>query len=209
MKSCIKDVEGHLLFTVYPWYLLLPLMLWKLSESVSIACFLLFAVFFRNPTRRPFLNDDINILSPADGTVLQVFDDKQGHWVIAIFLSILDVHVQYAPTNGKIISQHYTKGRFNPAYMMEKSQYNERLQTDILRPDGDVISVVQIAGQLAQRIDSFVKIGDNVSKGCRLGMIKFSSRVDLIVPQRSYELMLGIKAGDHVSAGITPLFRRI
>jgi phosphatidylserine decarboxylase len=146
------------------------------------------------------------LTSPADGIILSIIE-TDNNIQIAIFLSILDVHVQYSPCDGTIVAQRYKTGEFHPAYIMKKSRYNERMETDIMTADGNMITVIQIAGQLANRIETFVHKGMMVSRGCRLGIIKFGSRVDLIVPKNKYMLPKNIAIGKYVTAGETVLFK--
>lgn len=171
---------------------------------MAIATATAFFVFFRNPDRLFPANPKF-LTSPADGVVLDVSTDAR-RIRLSIFLSVFDVHVQYAPCDGQVIAQRYKRGQFNPAYIAKKSAYNERLETDILTKHGDVITVVQIAGQFANRIDTFVGKGLQVSRGCRLGLIKFGSRVDLIVPNDKYTLAKNISPGSRVIGGETVLF---
>lgn len=208
--NCNKDADNdvHLLMSKYTRYLLLPLMLWVFDRKIALLCTVSLFIFFRSPDRRVFhTKEEDSIVSPADGIVLNVSRDSN-NVVVSIFLSVFDVHVQYAPINGTIVKQRYVKGRFHPAYILEKSDYNERMYTDLMTSDGHIVSVVQIAGQVANRIESFVKPGDVVSKGCRLGIIKFGSRVDIKVPSDIYVLNGTLKKGDQVWAGITRLFQR-
>lgn len=195
----------HLLFSRYPRFLLLSLALFKVNTTVAIVYLVTLFIFFRNPDRVSLIHSSDEVVAAADGTILEIHDDGKTIRVCT-FLSLLDVHVQYAPVDGIVIRQTHKPGEFHPAYIMEKSLYNERLTTDILCNNGqDVISVVQIAGQLAQRIDSFISQGQQVTKGCKFGMILFGSRVDVIVPSGRYVPL--VKKGQHVAAGITTMFK--
>jgi len=205
--SCELQTDVHLLLTRYRRYLILPLLLFKVNQTSAYAVLLILFLFFRSPDR--VFKDQTrseDITSPADGTILDIKRHDNGNIVISTFLSVFDVHVQYSPTNGTIVSQQYVKGQFNPAYLMEKSQYNERLKSDILTSNGKIISVIQIAGQIANRIDSYVKPGSLVRKGCRLGMIMFGSRVDIIVQEKDFTLAKDVHIGTYVFAGHTTLF---
>lgn len=197
----------HLIIDRYPQYLILPMMLWNVHKHSALLMLVCFFLFFRNPNRVSDSKDD-DVTSPADGRIMKVTNDGK-HITIATFLSVFDVHVQYSPTHGKIHKQYYVKGKFNPAYMLEKSEYNERLRTDIMTRRGSIITVIQIAGQIARRIDSFVKQGETVERGCRLGMIRFGSRVDIVVPVSEYRLNDGIRTGMYIWGGETILCKRV
>jgi len=177
-------------------------MLYNIHPTTAAVTFVAMVLFFRSPDRLPReVNNFSNVYSPADGHVLDIISTPDAER-ISIFLSVFDVHVQYSPINGTVVKQEYIKGQFHPAYLTEKSKYNERLLTHIRRSDGKIVTVMQIAGQIANRIESFVRPGDVVSTGCRLGIIKFGSRVDIIVPKGAKTHM---RIGDYVTAGDTVL----
>jgi phosphatidylserine decarboxylase len=116
---------------------------------------------------------------------------------VAIFLNIFDCHIQWFPINGIVKSVVHKKGRFHPAYMLNKSNYNERTETIIYIPEiNDVIKVLQIAGQLARRIVTNVRPNVYVQRGDQLGMIKLGSRVDLFIPHNHVKLF--INTGDRL-----------
>jgi phosphatidylserine decarboxylase len=152
--------------------------------------FLLF--FFRPAGISPAFKSSPSIIhSPAQGTI-QAIVKGPTETQISIYLSPLDVHVQYAPTNAKVLEQSYEPGTFHAAKFFEKSQYNERMTTTFMTADGP-IKVRQIAGQLARRIESFVQPGQQLSAGEPFGMIKLGSRVDIILPSGAVPL---VKEGD-------------
>jgi len=154
-------------------------------------------VFFRDPERN-VQQDEKLILSPADGTVLNIVKagDQQ---TIEIFMSPLNVHVQRAPVSGTVSSIKYKKGAFLPAYVPKASELNEQniitLKNSVLTMD-----VKQIAGVMVRRIVSYVKQGDTVFQGQRIGMIKFGSQVDITFPE-SVEVKVKLK--QKVKAGLT------
>ncbi len=166
----------------------------KLFAALAILglCFLLF--FFRPAgIGSTFQASPETVYSPAQGTI-QAIVKGPTETQISIYLSPLDVHVQYAPTNGKILEQSYKKGTFHMAKFFEKSQYNERMETTFMTPNGP-IRVAQIAGQLARRIESFVQPGQQLAAGEPFGMIKLGSRVDIFLPAGAVPL---VKEGDAV-----------
>ena len=172
------------------------------------AAFLLFSLyFFRDPDR--ILPEANNIvLSPADGKVLfvkEVIDNKFINGKakqVSIFMSPLDVHVNRIPITGKLEYLQYHKGNYIVAFDDKASETNERAEFGISSEYGKVF-FTQVAGFIARRIVYEIKEGDSVKIGERFGMIKFGSRVDVVVPFSWNER---IKAGDHVTGGKSILF---
>lgn len=137
------------------------------------------AFFFRNPKREIPL-DPRAIVSPADGKVVKV--ERVGNVTkLSIFLSIFDVHVNRSPIAGRIEAIDYRKGRFRPAFNQTASVDNER--NVIMVSQGNVkVVLTQIAGIVARRIVCWKRVGDMVSKGELIGLIRFGSRVDVLFP---------------------------
>lgn len=172
--------------------------------------FLLLAVFmayfFRDPARQVPEGDPNVIVSPADGKVTLVKElsaEASSAKLVSIFLSPLDVHINRAPIAGKVTDVSYAKGKFLMATDRNASLVNEQ---NVLTIQGDRITVVckQIAGILARRIICWKKEGDLVQLGERFGLIKFSSRTDLIVPGNVEVL---VSEGMRVKGGITVIGR--
>lgn len=163
--------------------------------------------FFRDPERTPPLMDNV-VVSPADGHVIlvkEVIENrfiKEKAWQISIFMSPLNVHVNRIPINGKIDYLNYIKGEYLVASNDKASEKNERSEFGITNKYGKIF-FTQVAGYVARRIIYELKIGDNVKMGERFGMIKFGSRVDVIVP---YSWIPKVQNGDNVTAGETVLF---
>ncbi|HEV2799286.1 MAG TPA: phosphatidylserine decarboxylase family protein [Pyrinomonadaceae bacterium] len=178
------------------WYVAVPLFL--------LALFM--AYFFRDPERTALSEQDI-IVSPADGRVTRVTrvvpDDAQSPQVVSIFLSVFDVHVNRAPIAGEIVDVAYTKGRFMIATREEASIVNEQ---NALTIRGERMTIVckQIAGVLARRIVCWKRKGEMVNLGERFGLIKFSSRTDLILPP---EVEISVRVGDRVRGGASVIGR--
>jgi phosphatidylserine decarboxylase len=154
---------------------------------ISAVLFFFTLCFFRDPIRHlPGGFTDKDIVSPADGRVMliQEIDDslflKSRAKLVAIFLSPLDVHVNRIPLTGKIDYYTYVRGGFSPAYR-ENSADNERTLIGI-SSGGHKLLMKQIAGIVARRIVCTLKNGDIVKAGEKFGMIKFGSRVDLVMP---------------------------
>ena len=142
--------------------------------------------FFRDPERICPNKNNI-VVSPADGKIIKIeninspFTGEQCIY-ISIFMNLFDVHVNRMPITAEIKETHYYPGKFFNASLDKASQYNERC-VYIIEGDEGKFAMVQIAGLIAQRIVSYVDIGDTLKKGERFGMIKFGSRVDLYIPK--------------------------
>lgn len=163
--------------------------------------------FFRDPERKTPEKSNI-VVSPADGRVLfvkEVIDDKflnNKAKMVSIFMSPLNVHVNRIPISGKVDYVKYIQGEYIAAFEDKASERNERNEIGITSPAGKVL-FTQIAGFVARRIVSDLKVGDSVNIGNRFGMIKFGSRVDIIVPE---QWQVKVKKDDNVTAGETILF---
>jgi phosphatidylserine decarboxylase len=163
--------------------------------------------FFRDPERSVPNKSNI-VVSPADGRVLfvkDVIDDKflnSKAKMVSIFMSPLNVHVNRIPISGKVEYVKYIQGEYLAAFEDKASERNERNEIGITSPAGKIL-FTQIAGFVARRIVSDLKVGDSVNIGNRFGMIKFGSRVDIIVPE---QWQVKVKKDDNVTAGETILF---
>jgi phosphatidylserine decarboxylase len=164
------------------------------------------AFFFRDPRRQPPTDSSL-VVAPADGKVTRVrpVEDlgERSATVVSIFLSPLDVHINRAPIAGRITDVSYTRGKFLMATNENASLVNEQ---NALTIEGETITVVckQIAGILARRIVCWKQAGDRVALGERFGLIKFSSRTDVLLPA-SVEVL--IAEGARVKGGTTIIGR--
>lgn len=178
--------------------------------------------FFRDPERVVPQNDTA-IISPADGIVTQIdlvepplelqIDDGSGHAGlpagpvarVSIFMSVFDVHINRTPVGGTVRRVVYIPGRFISAELDKASDENERQHLLVERSDGLKIGFTQIAGLVARRIVPFVKPGDILAKGQRIGLIRFGSRVDVYLPAGTDPaVMIGqtVIAGETIIAAI-------
>ncbi len=177
---------------------------------VPLILALYFTYFFRNPTRHIEKNAAV-ILSPADGTVVDVvnlehdedaFVPGQCNKVI-IFMSVFNVHVNRSPIDGAIKLQKYFCGRFRPAYKDEVGFENEHhligIENSRLR-----ITVKQIAGILARRIVSWVTLDDELKQGDLYGMIRFGSCLEIVMPA---DVEVAVTKGEKVTGGLTVIGR--
>jgi phosphatidylserine decarboxylase len=176
---------------------------WVSLTAIPVLLAAFFLWFFRDPNRTIPRGDGL-IVSPGDGKV------EEAEWIettvgsrfrVSIFLSVVDVHVNRAPISGKVTLVEYRDGQFLNAMNSESAILNE--QTLIIIDDGThSVSFKQIAGLLARRIICDLKTGDTVVCGQRMGMIKFGSRVDVLMPA---DVELRVKQGDRVKAGSSVL----
>ncbi len=184
------------------------LLSWPIPAMVFLI-FTLFAMnFFRDPQRISPEEEGI-ILSPADGKVVEIGEEidpftEEKRIRISIFMNIFNVHVNRSPVSGRVKEIRYIKGKFFNASLDKASSDNERNLILLEDREGRTFTVVQIAGLIARRIVCWVKKGDNLIIGERLGLIKFGSRVDLYLPS-GYEIIT--RVGERVLAGIDILAR--
>lgn len=176
---------------LWGWPLILP--------AVLLAAFFLY--FFRDPERR-ISADPFTVVSPADGRVSLVETTPRGTR-ISIFLSIFDVHVNRAPIAGRVSNVEYRPGRFLNALNSQCAVENEQNRVQLAGLEGSV-EFVQIAGLLARRIVFWHRLGDELRRGQRVGLIKFGSRVDLFLPPAA-ELL--VARGARVRGGSSVLAR--
>ena len=166
---------------------------------------LFMAFFFRDPKRVPPNDPDV-VVSPADGRVTRIeapAAEANAPTLISIFLSPFDVHINRSPIPGKIVDMVYSPGKFLMATKEEASLVNEQ---NALTIQGEKITVVckQIAGILARRVVCWKGKGDQLKLGERFGMIKFSSRTDILLPAN---VKVTVAEGDRVRGGITVIGR--
>ncbi|MDA3886518.1 MAG: phosphatidylserine decarboxylase family protein [Candidatus Delongbacteria bacterium] len=163
--------------------------------------------FFRDPERWPDLEEenDRAIIAPADGKVIKVdkyLDEEyrmEESQRVSIFMSVFNVHVNRYPVKGKVEYVNYKKGKFMAAWNDKASEYNEQAIVGV-NANGNQVTIKQIAGLIATRIVCYADVGDEVEQAQKLGMIKFGSRVDIILPD---ETDIKVKVGDKVKAGET------
>lgn len=171
--------------------------LWLVALPVVLAMFFLW--FFRDPSRKVPDGPGL-IVSPGDGKVEQVewieFPDG-GRLRMTIFLNVFDVHVNRVPVGGVVTLAEHHEGQFMNAMKPESAVHNEQTLITI-DAGGYTVSFKQIAGLLARRIVCNLKVGDRVERGQRMGLIKFGSRVDVLMPA---ETNPRVKVGDRVKGG--------
>jgi phosphatidylserine decarboxylase len=174
---------------------------WQLAAAAAAGLAALVALFFRDPPRDVPRGEGL-IVAPADGTVMQVVRHDGTELDVAatrisIFLSVLDVHVNRAPFQGVVEKIDYRPGTFRLAWREDASAQNEQNVIHLAAPQGRMV-VKQIAGFLARRIVCRVARGQSIDAGERIGIIRFGSRVDLIVPS---DVQVSVRPGERVWGG--------
>jgi phosphatidylserine decarboxylase len=229
----IGGIAGGLVLLIDYFLVDLSIIFVLLAELllIFILVFICIAVrFYRDPERIPIETKNV-ILSPADGKVIYVNEIERGSsltstkgkrrfklyevmatdpppntaYLIGIDMNILNVHVNRSPIGGKIVLQKYIKGNFLSLRRPEAETCNERVTT-IIDNGQFKIAMIQIASRLVRRIVSYLKEGDMVAIGQRIGMIAFGSQVDVAIPQLE-NLKITVKPGDRVRAGVSIVAR--
>jgi len=193
-----------------------------LSEFIAWAWPFLFALwfifaafvfyFFRDPTPNVPADKDV-IISPAHGKIDVIEETDEPEFLqgkcrrVSMFLSPLDVHVQYAPVAGKIAIVRHTPGKYLAAMRTDCSRYNENvfIGLESAEKPGEKIALRLVAGVLARRIIPWVKDGDTVARGERISIIQFGSRCDIYLP---LNWQVAVKVGDKAVGGTTIIARR-
>jgi phosphatidylserine decarboxylase len=189
----------------------ISLIFWVLCFTALAGFFsfltLLVISFFRDPERSSPPGEKA-VLSPADGKIIQVepcWEERllKGPTLkVSIFMSLFNVHVNRIPLSGRIIETSYQAGKFIRANLDKASTTNEQNALLMETPEGTRLLFVQIAGLIARRIVCWVKKGDAVERGCRFGMIRFGSRVDIYLPENT---QMQTQIGQKVLGGQTIL----
>jgi phosphatidylserine decarboxylase len=177
-----------------------------LATSMLFAVLTLFVTFFFRDPERTTPDEPLALISPADGTVLEIdslpsFQHINGPAIkISIFLSVFNVHVNRTPASGVIDYVKYNPGEFFKAFEPKASEKNEQTEIGMTTASGHPVVFKQIAGIIARRIVCTLTEKEEVRAGERIGLIRFGSRMDLIFPQ---EGTVSVKIGDKVVGGET------
>ncbi len=181
----------YLLGSVNQWWSLL----------LTVAAVILFGVilyFFRLPNRMVGQPNSTEILAPADGKVVVIEEVNEEEFFdqkclqVSIFMSPLNVHVNWNPINAQVIYRKHHHGKYLVAWHPKSSLENERTTMVYKTKGGTQILVRQIAGAMARRIVNYLNEGDQVMQGSEMGFIKFGSRLDLLIPS---DVKLHVKLG--------------
>lgn len=181
-----------------------PVWQYLIFMVLILLCFFIL-YFFRDPERT--IPDSTNkIISPADGKVVQIKRTDESEYLkqestrISIFLSPLNVHVNRIPLSGKLEYLKYYPGKYLMAWEDHASEENERAHFGVLHESGTKVLFKQITGFLARRIVYHLKEGETVTAGERFGIMKFGSRMDILVPGN---VSINVQVGDTTTAGET------
>ena len=168
-----------------------------LCATLTILGLILF--FFRNPVKRPRFAVEEGVVAPADGTVVAIEKVMESEYYneeriqLSIFMSVFNVHKNFFPISGEVMYYKHHNGNFNRAVLPKSSSENERSSIVLKRKDGVEILFRQVAGAMARRIVSYVKVGQSVEQAHEMGFIKFGSRVDVYLP---LDADVKVKLGD-------------
>ena len=207
-RNIMIAAEGYpFILTLVAISICFSLLGWFWIASLFYIGTIFVAWFFRNPERAAPYDEGI-IVSPADGRILKIEEVEEKSLLcgrfrkISIFMNIFDVHVNRIPYSGRVEIIQYHKGRFLSADLDKASDLNEKNTILVRTKEGFGILIIQIAGLIARRIVCWIRTGMDVHKGERFGLIRFGSRVEVILPIQS---RITVKEGDRVKAGKTPI----
>ena len=188
------------------WMFIRPAVIPAVFSSVCGVFYLFVVNFFRSP-RRTFRGERENVVvSSVDGTVValeEVFEPevlRRKVRMLSVFMSVLNVHANWFPVDGKVLLVRHHSGRFLSAYLPKASIENERSTVLIRANNGQEILVRQIAGAVASRIVTYAEPGERANIEDHMGFIKFGSRVDIYLP---LDAKVKVKIGDKTVGGIT------
>lgn len=171
---------------------------WILPAALSALSLLVYSFvfnFFRCPARRYKGPRKGMVISSVDGKVVVVERTMEREFIggealqISVFMSPLNVHANWVPVEGRIAYVRHHSGRFYSAWLPKTSTENERSTIGIVTPDGQRVTVRQVAGAMARRIVTYARVGDEAEFDEHLGFIKFGSRVDIYLPVNSIPLV--------------------
>ncbi|MEN2986103.1 MAG: phosphatidylserine decarboxylase family protein [Thermodesulfovibrionaceae bacterium] len=196
-KEVLPYLAGSLFLSFFFYLLWL-----KIPAIFGLIASAFFIYFFRDPDRTPPSEPNV-VVSPADGKIIKI-SEKSGicgdkYKEISIFMSPLDVHVNRIPFDGVVEKVIYTPGKFFSAFRGKAYRENENIKIILKTEYGNII-LRQVAGSIARRAVCWVKEGEILKKGERFGMIKFSSRVDICLPE-TFKIL--VKQNQKVKAGQT------
>jgi phosphatidylserine decarboxylase len=180
-----------------------------ISCTIILVAFLLFILSFFRVPKRVFHKDPSAVIAPADGKVVVIEEMHDGEYFkdrrlqVSIFMSPLNVHVNWCPIAGEVVYGKYHPGKYLVAWDPKSSTENER-HSVVIRNEGTTLLVKQIAGALARRIVNYLEPGSKVVQNGELGFIKFGSRVDILLPPGT---PVNVSLGDRVTGGVTVIAR--
>ena len=204
--------EGYpVIGTTFAVLALLSVGIWFMPLFLYVKYFLFFGFFvllswtiyfFRYPERSVNKGDN-SVLSTADGKIVVIeevheeeyFNEKR--LMISVFMSPMNVHINWYPFNGEVKYAKYHPGRYFIAYNPKSSEHNERTSVVVEKEEGKDVLIRQVAGVMARRVVCYSKKGDKVNQGDEMGMIKFGSRIDFFLP---LDVKINVEMGQKVTA---------
>ena len=199
-----------LVINIPAWLFMRPVAIPVIFTVISAVVYLLVLNFFRSPRRSFKGNRDNVVVASADGKVValeETYEDEFLHCrciQLSVFMSVLNVHANWFPVDGKVLYVKHHSGRFMSAYLPKSSTENERSTVAIEARNGQTIVMRQVAGALARRIVTYAAPGEPASIEDHMGFIKFGSRVDLYLPLGTE---IYVKLGDKTIGGVTTVGR--
>lgn len=193
-----------LLYALY-YFLSTGIIFWLCTLTILVFLILFFQ-FFRVPRRAPLMDDKL-LVSPCDGKVVVIEEVEENEFLrtrcrqISIFMSPLNVHINWYPASGKVLYSKYHPGKFLVAWHPKSSTENERTTVAVENARGKYL-MRQIAGAVARRIRCYSKENDAAVQNTEMGFIKFGSRVDLFIP---LDAEVKVQIGDVVKGSLTPI----
>jgi phosphatidylserine decarboxylase len=200
--------EGRYIFAILLLLMLASLWISPWLSLVFLVLILYTLAFFRDPERLVPSNPS-DVVAAADGRITDIIEIDETEVLktktrrVGIFLSIFDVHTNRAPIDGRIIYREHRKGLCVDARRPDCSEKNEATTWGLQNPRVTIV-VRQLTGAIARRIVAWAKVGDELRKGDRFGMIRFGSRTEVYLPLTATVL---VKVGEHVSGGSTIIAR--
>lgn len=208
MKQYPVSRDAWFYLGILAFLMVLAYWIWPLLVILPGILFLFILYFFRNP-ERVIPTDELVLVSPADGVIMdveRVFEDQflnRESIRVRIFLSIFNVHVNRCPMAGEVVFRAYRPGQMIPAFKSHASEVNEKNYVGIQNEHLQIL-VTQVTGFIARRIVCWVKKGDKVAIGERYGLIKFGSCSEIFLPT-NVEIL--VSPGDKVRGGLSIIGR--
>lgn len=200
--------EGRCIFAILVTLIVVSLWFSPWWSLIFFTLFVYALAFFRDP-ERVVPADANSVVAAADGKITDIVEVEESDVLrtktrrVGIFLSIFDVHTNRAPIDGRIIYREHREGLCVDARRPDCSEKNEAMTWAFQNPRATIV-VRQLTGAIARRIVAWAKVGDELRKGDRFGMIRFGSRTEVYLPLTATVL---VKVGDHVSGGLTIIAR--
>lgn len=205
-KSIIRNtILIVVLLNLVGWLLVTCALVASVISVASLILLILVLQFFRYPQRKVAVNDK-TIIAPADGTICLIEEATETDYLntlckkVSIFMSPLNVHINWIPVPGKVSFLEHRKGKFYAAFKDKSADENERTCVAIQLNDGREIMANQVAGAMARRILNFLHVGQQVTQDMEMGFIRFGSRVDLYLP---LDTEIQVKLGEKVTGSQT------